>query len=238
MIARIVGFIVVLVLTGCMSLGQAIRDMAADEEMQRAPSSLANKEGADLKKRKYDRVRHKDLVEQAELSHRAGSLWVPEGQNSYLFIHNTHRLLGDLLNVKVDGHPKEQLETKTKVIKTLLEKIKKQELQRSLANQDQSPADGAAGGKAAPPPPPKAEASEGAEASGKEFPIKTVPTRIVEILKDGNYQVKGDQPFMIDQKEYKLIVTGIVRSQDFSDDGLGAEKLLDPKFDIVSVKKE
>lgn len=225
-------------LVGCESLGYLIKDMAADETEARQPASV-NKSTQDLKKRKYDRVKHKDLMEQSELSARSGSLWVPEGQNSYLFIHNTHRLLGDLLNVKVDGHPKEQLETKTKVIKTLLDKIKKQEMQRTLSssNEDNGAQSGVPGAAPAPPKPPEPKVDD-AEGGNREFPIKVVPTRIVEILKDGNYQIKGDQPFMIDQKEYKLIVTGIVRSQDFNDEGLSSERILDPKFDIVSVKKE
>ena len=67
--------------------------------------------------------------------------------------------------------------------------------------------------------------------------MKVVPTRIVELLKDGNYRVKGDQPFMIGKREYKVIVTGIVRPADFDDAGISAEKLLDPKFDIVSLKR-
>ena len=64
-----------------------------------------------------------------------------------------------------------------------------------------------------------------------------VPTRIVEILKDGSYRVQGDQPFMIGKREYKLVVTGIIRQEDFDDQGVSAEILLDPKFDIVTAKE-
>ena len=42
---------------------------------------------------------------------------------------------------------------------------------------------------------------------------------------------------MIGKKEYKVIVTGIVRADDFNDEGIDAPKLLDPQFDIVSLRK-
>ena len=70
-----------------------------------------------------------------------------------------------------------------------------------------------------------------------DFPVKSVPTRIVERLVDGNYRVKGSQPFMIGKREYKVIVTGIVRAGDFSDGGISAGKLIDSKFDIVSQRR-
>ena len=42
---------------------------------------------------------------------------------------------------------------------------------------------------------------------------------------------------MIGKREYKVIVTGLVRPEDFNDAGISAEKILDPQFDIVSSKK-
>jgi flagellar L-ring protein precursor FlgH len=45
------------------------------------------------------------------------------------------------------------------------------------------------------------------------------------------------QPFMIGKREYKVIVTGVVRPEDFDDAGIEAGKLLDPQFDIVSSRK-
>ncbi|HMN67607.1 MAG TPA: flagellar basal body L-ring protein FlgH, partial [Bdellovibrionales bacterium] len=67
---------------------------------------------------------------------------------------------------------------------------------------------------------------------------KNVPTRIVERTLEGNYRVKGSQPIMIGNREYKVIVTGIVRAEDFNEEGIGAGKLLDPKFDIVSARRK
>ena len=68
--------------------------------------------------------------------------------------------------------------------------------------------------------------------------VKTVPTRIVERTLEGNYRVKGTQPFMIGAREYKIIVTGIVRAEDFNEEGISATKLLDPKFDIISARRK
>jgi flagellar L-ring protein precursor FlgH len=42
---------------------------------------------------------------------------------------------------------------------------------------------------------------------------------------------------MIGKREYKVIVTGIVRQEDFDDSGIDASKLLDPQFDIVSSRR-
>jgi len=39
-----------------------------------------------------------------------------------------------------------------------------------------------------------------------EFNVKTVPTRIIERTVEGNYRVKGSQPFMIGSREFKVIV--------------------------------
>ena len=62
------------------------------------------------------------------------------------------------------------------------------------------------------------------------------PRREVRLV-DGNYRVKGSQPFMIGTREFKVIVTGIVRAEDFNEEGTSASKLLDPSFDIVSSRK-
>lgn len=64
-----------------------------------------------------------------------------------------------------------------------------------------------------------------------------MPTRIVEIQKDGDYRVRGEQPFMIGKREYKLLVMGTVRSEDYNEQGVSAEVLVDPVFDIISEKK-
>jgi len=56
-------------------------------------------------------------------------------------------------------------------------------------------------------------------------------------LPDGNYRVKGQQPFMIGKRDYKVIVTGMLRPEDFNDEGISSQKLLDPQYDVVSIRK-
>jgi flagellar L-ring protein precursor FlgH len=67
--------------------------------------------------------------------------------------------------------------------------------------------------------------------------VEAIPTRVVERLVDGNYRVKGVQPFMIGKREYKVIVTGFVRPEDFSDEGVSSNKILDPQWDVVSLRR-
>jgi flagellar L-ring protein precursor FlgH len=43
---------------------------------------------------------------------------------------------------------------------------------------------------------------------------------------------------LIGPREYKIIVTGIVRAEDFNEEGISATKLLDSKFDIVSARRK
>ncbi|MNL31973.1 Flagellar L-ring protein [compost metagenome] len=67
--------------------------------------------------------------------------------------------------------------------------------------------------------------------------VETVPSKIVEKLPDGNYRIKGQQPFMIGKREYKVIVTGLIRPEDFNDEGITSQKLLDPQYDVVSIRR-
>ena len=70
-----------------------------------------------------------------------------------------------------------------------------------------------------------------------EVPVREVPTRIVEKMSDGNYRIKGSQAFMIGKKEYKVILTGLVRNEDFNEDGIESAKVLDPHYDIVANRR-
>ncbi len=188
--------------------------------------------------RKYRRMNRQRMEDESDLGANSGSLWVMEGQGAYLFSQNQMRMVGDLLNVKLEGGAKNQLQTKSRVIAKLLDRL---ENPRRLAS-----AAGAAPGAPATPADPTAAAGGPAPASVVAAPepaktdplsVQTVPTRIVEQLKDGSYRVHGTQPFMIGKREYKVIVSGIVRPQDFNDEGLISDKLLDPQFDIVSSRK-
>ncbi len=255
----------VVLFSGCASINKSIRSAFGKED----PKDSAEKRGEaaarfskqdNLKAstaRKY-RMTKDRMEEEAGLGSNAGSLWMMEGQNAYLFSPNTVRLIGDMLNVKLDGAPQKQLQTKVHVIAKLLDKIDHPEslLNRAPASQGVNPpqapaANPPAPGAAGAAPANAAAAKEAAanaqakEAANEEAPPKTdakfdvqsIPTRITEIMKDGSYRVKGLQAFMIGKREYKAIVTGIVRPEDFNDDGTPASKLLDSQFDIVNTKK-
>ncbi len=196
--------------------------------------------------RQYKRMTKSKLEEESELQAGAGSMWVGEGQSAYLFSQNKARKEGDLLNVKIEGSAQKQVETKVSVIKKLLKQLEDQELQQQKLKESQATESGklAEAGKPA----------EAADKAGTRAPasvnnddkkkddeavnIDTVPTRIVERLADGNYRVKGAQPFMIGKREYKMLVTGLIRAEDFNDEGISSNKLLDPQFDVVSLRKK
>jgi flagellar L-ring protein precursor FlgH len=73
--------------------------------------------------------------------------------------------------------------------------------------------------------------------AGLEFNVENIPTRIVERMEDGNYRVKGSQSFMIGKREFKVIAMGLVRPDDFNEEGISSGKLLDPQFDVVSLRR-
>lgn len=213
---------------GCASFGIKMKQWLGGGEVLEAPSQqpvrfseAPNVNPAAAKA--YERMTAEKMKRDSELNAGSGSLWVMEGQGSYLFSQNTSRLVGDILSVRIDGHPKEQILSKTRVIKRLMAQLERDS--RQLAS------DTAENSQSAPSP-----AGEGA-AGGEEAPVQVVTTRIKEILKDGSYQVEGDTPFMIGDREYKLLVKGLVRPEDFNEGGMSAEKLLDPSFDIVSTRK-
>jgi flagellar L-ring protein precursor FlgH len=190
--------------------------------------------------RQYRKMTKSRMEEESELHSQAGSMWVMEGQGAYLFAQNKSRREGDLLNVSIDISAKKQVETKVSVIKKLLKQLEEEEYknnhpeeqQQKLAAEEQQK-QGANGTIRAP-------ASTPAAKDEKEEPvdIAQVPTRIVERTADGNYRVKGQQPFMIGKREYKVIVTGMIRPEDFNDMGVSSEKLLDPQYDVVSIRRK
>ncbi|HVK62480.1 MAG TPA: flagellar basal body L-ring protein FlgH [Bdellovibrionales bacterium] len=237
-------------LTGCSTIGKAWKNLLGrgdDSGTARVSTPrFSEKENINVSSdRQYRRMNRQRFEEEADVRADAGSLWVMEGQGAYLFSQNQTRMVGDLLNVKIEGGPKSQLQTKVKVISKLLERLESPA--RGLASQQAqaapqaaaqaaqpgaAPADGAA-----PAAPQVNESAKQPTLADVPFNVQTVPTRIVEQLKDGSYRVRGMQPFMIGKREYKVIVTGIVRGEDFNDEGLTADKLLDPQFDIVSARK-
>lgn len=232
--------------TGCASIGKQLKAWVSGSK----PSSAAQeKPKSDLvkysdnnnlvsgPKRQYKRVTKASLQEEAQLDDRSGSLWTTEGQGAYLFSQNVMRMVGDPLSITLEGDPKDQLDTKVGVIRKLLKRI--EDRQAAAAAAMREPA-GEKGEKKPGDEKKKEEAAAAkpAEQDKNDFNVKNVPTRIVERTIDGNYRVKGTQPFLIGAREYKVIVTGIVRAEDFNDEGVPASKLQDPKFDIVSARRK
>lgn len=240
--------------TGCASMGKAWQDLVSGGSSDEVGPQVSTPRFSEQENvrvntdRQYRRMNRQRMEEESDLGAGAGSLWVMEGQGAYLFSQNQMRMVGDILNVKIEGSPRTQLQTKVKVIGKLLERLENP--QRGLAST--APSGQPAGAQSRAGQPAGQEQAQGAQpgaaGSGPEnqaakddggvpFNVHTVPTRIVEQLKDGSYRVRGMQPFMIGKREYKVIVTGIVRPEDFDDAGIDSSKLLDSQFDIVSSRK-
>ena len=256
--------------TGCSGFGKKVRSFLGgeDPEVSLAQNQKKSKQkfsdnpnlGLKSGERNYRRYTVAEFEKEQGLTEdRSGSLWVMEGQGSYLFSDNLQRNVGDLINVELDGNPRSQLSTKVGVLKKLMEKGKKK---REIASVNAAPGGpapaanptpapnnpaaqpGAAGTAAVPNPnaPPGAqvvkEDDEKEEELNADFTVDLVPSRIVERLSDGSYRVRGVQAFMIGKKEHRVIMTGIVRPGDISNDRISASKVLEPRFDIVGLKKE
>jgi flagellar L-ring protein precursor FlgH len=228
----LIAILALCLLPGCSSFGKYMKEMVGGKVTKKSRRASKKSVGKLPKNRKYRRTDHETLQQESKLGPNAGSLWIERGQGSYLFTQNTNRLIGDLVNVEIEGQAKKQIETKVNVIQNLLNRIMQQRAERRMAlekrqgkGEKRSPASKKGGAKA------PASATKEPE---QKFDIKVVPSQITEITKDGSYIVEGDQPFMIGKREYKLVVKGIVRQEDFDDEGISAETLLDPKFDIVT----
>ena len=255
MIAFILRYMMILsiafLMAGCSSFGKKLKafmggkpsaptaQKAAMAQQNRRPSFSQTENYQAGPRRQYKRVTKESLAEEARLKADSGSLWVMEGQGAYLFSENIVRMIGDPVSVKIEGESKEQLESKTTVIKGLLSKLearaeaRRQAKLRGPASADDSePKE-----KKEEKPSAQNQAANKAGASPDNFKVKTVTGRVIERTVDGNYRIKGSQPFMIGSREYKVIVTGIVRAEDFNEAGVSSNKLLDPNFDIVGVAR-
>lgn len=224
---------------------------------QRRVASFSQRPNLPFKsRRKYRTMTKERFVQQAAVSDNAGSLWKMSGQSSFLFAQNTSRKDGDLLNVRLDGEAKEQLDSKVKTIRKLLSKLRKKKRHsvfnklaakkrrkkkgRKPASKDKEKKEEEEKKKEAAAAAAAAKDEEDSEPKGSVnagVPVKQVPTRIVQKLSDGNYRVKGSQPFNIGKRQYRVIVTGIVRAEDFDDAGISSGKILDPRYDIVSARR-
>lgn len=244
-------FLVVLTQTGCASFNKKLKNfLGGNSQQQEQPKTQTLtkfSQSGDVSprvRRQYKRTTKESLADESSLDSKAGSLWVMEGQGAYLFSQNVVRLLGDPLAVTIEGDSRDQLLSKVNVIKKLLARIDERQRARlrnpaaeDESSNEKSEKDKDAKGKDKKDKSQSAKNDETkpAEPEG-DLGLKIVPTRIVERTVEGNYRIKGTQPFMIGMREYKVIVTGIVRAEDFNDDGIPSSKLLDPKFDIVSAR--
>lgn len=228
--------------SGCATLSDFAKNMTGNNEeaitaseIRQAPRYSDTQQIAVPTDRQYKRMTKNRMEEESDLGSNAGSTWVMDGQGSYLFAQNKTRREGDILNVKLDGPAQKQVETKVSVIKKLLKQLEEQqkaELNNSLA------VNGPVDGRAPASEPVKAEPKkEEKEEEGGLADVQTIPSRLVEKLADGNYRVKGAQPFMIGKREYKVIVTGMIRPEDYNDEGVSSQKLLDPQYDVVSIRR-
>ncbi len=185
---------------------------------------------ADLNFKRMTRGR---LEEEAHLGEDAGSLWTMEGQGSYLFSQNRSRTLGDQLVVKLEGNAKSQLTTKAQAISKLIDKIDRVREPAQAAKPEAPKSETGAAAPAAP----GANATTEPAAPNSPFQVESVATRIVEQNKDGSYRVRGMQPFMIGKREYKVVVSGLVRPENFNDSGINSSELIDAQYDIISGRR-
>ena len=212
------------------------KEAPALKDINTAPRYSDNQNMGVPTDRQYKRMTKNRMEEESDLGASAGSTWVMEGQGAYLFAQNKMRKEGDLLNVTLDGPAKKQVDTKVSVIKKLLKQLEEQQQQQlnnSLAQNGDEASRAPASVEAKKPEPAKVEEKDDDGAAD----VASIPTRIVEKMADGNYRIKGQQPFMIGKREYKVIVTGLIRPEDFNDAGINSDKLLDPQYDVVSLRK-
>ncbi|MCB0393022.1 MAG: flagellar basal body L-ring protein FlgH [Bdellovibrionales bacterium] len=223
--------------------GESYEEVEKDKKARVPASSRGTKYSQssdlhyDVGKRKYERMTKEKFEDTAKLEETRGSLWRMEGQGSYLFSENNIRLEGDVINVKLEGHPRNQLQTKVDVIKTLLNRLKEAKARRAVASASSKSESKDDANKADEDKESQAKKDDKKDDTNP-FEVDLVPVRIVEKLANGNYRVRGGQTFMIDRREYKVIVTGEVRPKDVDEGIVSAPKMLDSDFDIVSPRRE
>jgi len=228
-------FLITLALTNlnCASFNQTLKSWFGSEDKKPASppvTSFANQPNVSpANDRKYKRVTKDNFAEDQGLEESSGSLWRKEGQASYLFSQNNLRLLGDIINVDVEGKAADNLSAKLATIKQNLARIENP--RPGKAKTDRAPAAAESAQAADSPDDKKAK-----EAAEKKF--DTVPCRITERNSDGSYRVKGQTPVYVGRHEYRLIVTGLVRPDDVSSDVVGSSKIIDGKFDLVASNKD
>ena len=227
----------------CSSLGQMVRNLAGTNQsdpakannvanLNRAKAYSETKNyGQPVEDRQYRRMTREQLEKESKLHASEGSLWVMEGQSSYLFTANQLRLVGDIVNVVLESSTSGQLKKKVDTIENLMKAKMAKLAPPPQANKNVANA-AAPAAAPAPAPAPAAPAAADAPAVG-ELDIKNIPTRIVETYPDGSYRVKGSTTMLIGSKEFRVLVTGLARNTDINDDSINSTRLLDAQFDIV-----
>lgn len=233
-----------MLLCSCASVGKLIKELAGSKpapvKKVEDPSKDAFSQNKDfqaypLPERKYGRMNRETFEQEAKVESDAGSLWVDEGQGSYLFSQNQKRLEGDVLNVNLESQALDQLNSKMNVISDLLKQKEAVTQKRQLASEPAAAGAQAAQANMAAPTP---TASANADAAKKEdIGVKQVPTRVIATYPDGSYRVKGTKNIMIGNREFQVLVTGLVRGNDIAEDSISSAKLLDSKFDIITNRK-
>ena len=186
--------------------------------------------------RQYQRMTKERLEKENELYAQSGSLWVMEGQTGYLFAQNKIRKEGDILPVTLEGPLLEQVQQKIKTIKKLMDEIEKENEKylnatinsRSLAQESNKESSEQA----------KTDNPASEKTLDDKIELEPIMARIIERLADGAYRVRGQRLIMVRDKEFKVLVTGMIRPEDFSDQGISSNRLLDSDVDVLSVRKK
>lgn len=76
--------------------------------------------------REYKRMTRQRMEDESDLQSGAGSLWMMEGQTSYLFAQNKQRRAGDPTQIKIEGAALKQIEMKVATIQDLLKELEEQ----------------------------------------------------------------------------------------------------------------
>ncbi len=190
--------------------------------------------------RDYKRMTRSKFEEESDLQASAGSLWKMDGQTSYLFTQNLTRQEGDPLKVKLVQPLMRQAESKVMVINDLLKELEEEKARQEGKKDSEGPAvrgPAAVDGGVSASENAKAKKDKEKEAPPDLKELETIPTRIVEKLPDGNLRVRGVQNMMIRNRPFRVHLTGIVKPEDFNDEGLPSDKVIDPELDIVGVRK-
>lgn len=222
--------------TACSNFGRKMKSLVSGKPYQenvavnnRKSFNKNGNYGVEGAPRNYRRMTRDKLEAENQIASNTGSLWIMEGQSAYLFSQNKRRLVGDIINVGIEDQANKQLQTKVNVVSRLM-KDKEDAYRRKLAAASSKQ-------KSKTAAPPVAAPKDKKDDKESKFNVKEVPTNIVETFPNGSFRVRGSRSFMIGKKEYKVIVTGVIRPEDLADNRIGSNKMLDPKFDIVSPKR-